>query len=113
MVDGLGSGNPVSDLTSDINYPNNPNGRALITSLEAPTDWANNYGTRIRGYLYPPADGNYTFWIASDDYSQLWLGTDDDPATLFRLRTYRAGQLHASGPNTLPDVIAKAAAGRE
>jgi len=76
---GLGSGNPVSDLTSDINYPNNPNGRALITSLEAPTDWANNYGTRIRGYLYPPADGNYTFWIASDDYSQLWLSTDDDP----------------------------------
>jgi hypothetical protein len=76
---GLGSGNLVSDLTSDINYPNNPNGRALITSLEGPTNWADNYGTRIRGFLYPPADGNYTFWIASDDYSQLWLSTDADP----------------------------------
>ncbi len=73
------SGNPVNNLTSDINYPMNPNGRALITSLEGPTDWADNYGTRIRGYLYPPADGNYTFWIASDDYSQLWLSTDADP----------------------------------
>ena len=73
------SGNPVGNLTSDINYPNNPNGRALITSLEGPIDWADNYGTRIRGYLYPPADGNYTFCIASDDYSQLWLSTDTDP----------------------------------
>ena len=73
------SGTSVSSLTSDINYPTNPNGRALLTSLEAPTDWADNYGTRIRGYLYPPADGNYTFWIASDDNGQLRLSTDDDP----------------------------------
>ncbi len=73
------SGTSVSNLTSDINYPTNPNGRALLTSLEAPTDWADNYGTRIRGYLYPPADGNYTFWIASDDAGSLRLSTDDDP----------------------------------
>jgi hypothetical protein len=73
------SGTSVSNLTSDINYPDNPNGRALITSLEGPTNWADNYGTRIRGYLYPPADGNYTFWIASDDAGSLRLSTDDDP----------------------------------
>jgi hypothetical protein len=73
------SGTVVSNLTSDINYPTNPNGRALITSLEGPTNWADNYGTRIRGYLYPPANGNYTFWIASDDAGSLKLSTDDDP----------------------------------
>jgi beta-glucosidase len=73
------SGNPVSNLTSNINYPFDPNGRELITTLEGPTDWADNYGTRIRGFLYPPADGSYTFWIASDDYSQLWLSADADP----------------------------------
>ena len=69
----------MNDLTSDINYPTNPNGRALITSFEGPTNWADYYGTRIRGYLYPPADGNYTFWIASDDAGSLRLSTDDDP----------------------------------
>jgi hypothetical protein len=74
------SGTSVSNLTSDINYPTNPNGRALLTSLEAPTDWADNYGTRIRGYLYPPTSGNYTFWIASDDNGQLRLSTDDNPS---------------------------------
>jgi hypothetical protein len=75
----IGSGTAVSNLTSDINFPSNPNTRSLITKLEGPLNWANNYGTRIRGYLYPPADGSYTFWIASDDSSQLWLSTDADP----------------------------------
>jgi len=73
------SGTAISNLTSNINYPYNPTGRVLITTLEGPTNWADNYGTRIRGFLYPPADGSYTFWIASDDNSQLWLSTDADP----------------------------------
>ncbi len=73
-------GTAVSDLTSSVNYPDYPSGRELITSLEGPTDWANDYGTRIRGYLHPAADGNYTFWIESDANSELRLSTDDSPA---------------------------------
>jgi hypothetical protein len=57
-----------------------PSGRELITTLEGPTNWADNYGTRIRGYLWPISNGDYTFWIASDADSQLWLATDDNPA---------------------------------
>jgi hypothetical protein len=73
-------GEAVSDLTSDVNYPENPSGRELITSFEGPTNWADNYGTRIRGYLHPAVDGNYTFWIAGDDSGELRLSTDDNPA---------------------------------
>ena len=73
------SGALVSNLTSDVNYPANPNGRGLITRLQGPTKWADYYGTRIRGYLYPPADGSYTFWIESSTESQLRLSTDSDP----------------------------------
>ncbi len=69
-------GTAVSDLTSNANYPDKPSGRDFITSLEGPINWADNYGTRIRGYLHPPADSNYTFWIASDANSELWLSTD-------------------------------------
>jgi len=73
------SGSAVSDLTSNVNYPANPNGRGLITRLQGPTKWADYYGTRIRGYLYPPANGNYRFWIESSTESQLRLSTDSDP----------------------------------
>jgi len=78
-------GAAVSDLTSSGNYPDKPSGRELITSLEGPTNWADNYGTRIHGYLHPPADGNYTFWIASDASSELWLSTDADPCHISKI----------------------------
>ncbi len=73
------SGVYVFELTSSPDYPDNPSGSNEPTSFEGPTNWADNYGTRMRGYIYPPTTGDYTFWIASDDRSQLWLSTDDDP----------------------------------
>jgi len=50
------------------------------TIFEGPTDWAENYGTRLRGYVTAPLTGNCTFWIASDDNSELYLSTSEDPA---------------------------------
>jgi hypothetical protein len=73
-------GSEISDLTNNVNYPGNPTGRGLIVSFAGPTNWTDDYGTRIRGHLHPPTDGNYTFWIAGDDSGQLWLSTDDNPA---------------------------------
>jgi hypothetical protein len=76
---GIG-GTAVSNLTDNENYPNNPSGSELVSLFEGPTDWADNYGTRLYGWLKPPQSGEYTFWIASDDNSELWLSTDEDPA---------------------------------
>ncbi|MHC4676435.1 MAG: CotH kinase family protein, partial [Planctomycetota bacterium] len=73
-------GSSVSDLTGNLNFPDNPSGNSEPTIFEAPTDWANEYGTRIRGFLHPQVTGSYTFWIASDDNSELWLSTSADPA---------------------------------
>ncbi|MHC4497900.1 MAG: lamin tail domain-containing protein, partial [Planctomycetota bacterium] len=73
------TGTAVSALTSSPDYPLNPSGSDQLTTFEAPTNWADNYGTRVRGYLHPPTTGNYTFWIASDDASELWLSTNADP----------------------------------
>ena len=56
-----------------------PNVTDTLPSFEAPTNWADNYGTRLRGYITAPVTGNYIFWIASDDKSELWLSTDDSP----------------------------------
>ena len=77
---GIG-GMAVSDLTNNANYPNNPSGSNQLSSFEAPTDWADSYGTRVRGYITAPNTGNFVFWIASDDNSALWLSTSTNPAS--------------------------------
>ncbi|MBE0534492.1 MAG: lamin tail domain-containing protein [Phycisphaerae bacterium] len=66
-------GTDIASLTSNPAYPENPSGQTEAATFEGPVDWAENYGTRIRGYLHPPADGDYTFWVASDDAGELWL----------------------------------------
>jgi autotransporter-associated beta strand protein len=82
------SGTAISSLTSNANYPNKPSGRELLTSFEcmvpnwtdnygAPVD---NYGTRVTGYVVPPASGNYTFAVSADDTAELYLSTDSNPA---------------------------------
>ncbi len=73
-------GTSVGDLTSSPNFPYSPSGSGAVADFEAPIDWADNYGTRMRGYVTAPQTGQYTFWIASDDGSQLWLSSDDNPA---------------------------------
>ena len=57
-----------------------PSSTDNLTVFEEPSNVADNYGSRIRGYVCPPYTGNYIFWIASDDNSELWLSTDNTPA---------------------------------
>lgn len=51
-----------------------------INQLETPQYYANDYASRIRGYLCVPATGDYTFMISSDDESELRLSLNEDPA---------------------------------
>jgi hypothetical protein len=37
---------------------------------------ANAYGVQMVGYFYPPATGDYVFWISADDNGALYLSTD-------------------------------------
>ncbi len=76
---GIG-GTGVANLTGNAAYPHNPTGSELLDTFEGPVDWADNYGSRLYGWLIPPQSGEYTFWIASDDSSSLRLSTDADPA---------------------------------
>lgn len=70
---------------ADIPLNEAPTGTNELTLFEGPTNIGTNYGTRISGYICPPADGEYTFWIASNDNSELWLSTDDNPANKVRI----------------------------
>ena len=74
------NGTAVGNLTTHERYPGRPDGVEFVDLFEGPVDWANNYGSRLYGWLIPPESGEYTFWIASDDTSELRLSTDADPA---------------------------------
>jgi hypothetical protein len=62
-----------------------PTGSDDLTSLEAPENIGDSYGARIRAYLKPTVSGGYTFYIASDDNSQLFLSTDKLPANKVKI----------------------------
>lgn len=75
----IGSGSAVSDLTSAATFPNSPTVRYYTNSVfELRSSYGDNYGSRVRGLLTPTVSGDYNFWIASDDSSELWFSTNAD-----------------------------------
>ncbi len=66
-------------------FPFQPTGRDIRALFEAPENEGDFRLTRMHGWLRPPVTGNYTFWIASDDSSELWLSTGTDPAPARRI----------------------------
>src|SRR5688572_7339679 len=78
-------GNAVSDLTNHPSYPASPGLETIQTQFEAPAEFSDNYGQRMRALLIAPTNGAYTFWIAGDDNAALYLSTNEDPATRVRI----------------------------
>jgi hypothetical protein len=78
-------GSQVTDLTSNIVYPNNAAVIASLNQFEYGNDLADNYGARVRGYICAPESGLYTFNISGDDQAALWLSTDENPANKVRI----------------------------
>ncbi|MGI9242265.1 MAG: PA14 domain-containing protein [Verrucomicrobiales bacterium] len=56
-----------------------------LPSFELPLSTEQDYVGWVRGFLHPPADGDYQFWLASDDQGELWISKDTDPRTIYRL----------------------------
>lgn len=73
------SGESVDALRSDARFPAKPDGFDVLTKLEGPINWGDKYGARVQALVTPPSSGNYTFYIASDDYAELWLSSDAQP----------------------------------
>jgi hypothetical protein len=77
--------NVAGTTVADIPLSTPPSSTGTLTSFEAPSNVADNYGQRVRGYVVPPATGNYTFWLASDDSSELYLSSDATAANKVRI----------------------------
>ncbi len=78
---GIG-GSRLDDLLNHPSYPDSPSSSTYLSTFEAPTNAGYDFGARVRGFVVAPVTGDYTFWIASDDESRLWLSTDENPANV-------------------------------
>src|ERR1035437_5720610 len=102
-----GHGNTLAVLTNTTenpNWPNNPNPAYTknYSSFETEANTGiNNYGQRLRAFVVPPTNGNYTFWIASDDTSDLFVSSDETPAGA-ALVAYVSSWTSFEAWNTLP-----------
>ena len=75
----------VPFFTRYPDFPFRPTGSDVRGFFDAPPDAGEFRLTRMRGWLRPPVTGNYQFWIASDNSSELWLGAGASPAGIRRI----------------------------
>ncbi len=81
------AGNTLAALTNTALNPNwpdrpDPESSVYLPTWEADTNTGNTYyGERMRAFIVPPADGDYRFWISSRNTSELWLSTNELPAS--------------------------------
>jgi hypothetical protein len=78
---GGGDANAWNNLVNHPTFPDSPRYSCYTNLWELwPFDAANDYGSRMSAWFIPPVDGEYTFWLAADDHTRLYLSTDADPA---------------------------------
>jgi signal transduction histidine kinase len=78
-------------LASFPQYPFQPAGRDVLINCEAPADTGDFHLTRLSGWLRPPVTGEYIFYIASDNSSELWLSPDADRSNIRRIASVPSG----------------------
>ncbi|MEM8897168.1 MAG: PA14 domain-containing protein, partial [Bacteroidota bacterium] len=97
---------------ADIPLNTNPTSTRNISIFEIEPDTDDEYGSRIRGYICPPVNGQYTFWLASDDHGELWLSTDNNPANkqkiahVFGWTPYRTWDFRTSQQSSAITLVA-------
>ncbi|MBC7508221.1 MAG: hypothetical protein H7320_05645, partial [Ferruginibacter sp.] len=58
-----------------------PAGLKILTSFSTPLNFADKFGSRIRGYICPPQTGDYIFYVSGDDMGELWLSENENPTS--------------------------------
>ena len=103
------TGSAISDLTNNPAFPNSPTTEEVLTNtMDCPVNYLENYGTRLRALVVPPTTGAYTFWIASDDQSLLYLSTDASPANkqiIARVNAWTSWKEWTKEPNQMSTNI--------
>jgi hypothetical protein len=103
------TGTTVASLTTAPDFINNanynPNGEPGILNTFEQAQFpgtVENYGQQFLGYIRPAVTDWYTFYLGSDDNSELWLSTNDSPANRVRIASqpgYNGNREYLTGRN--------------
>ncbi|MDX1665927.1 MAG: hypothetical protein R3350_01800, partial [Saprospiraceae bacterium] len=63
----------LAALYSHPFFPQAPERIRMLTDLETPENYDNDYGSLVRGYLSVPASGEYSFNLTGDDNTRFFL----------------------------------------
>lgn len=66
-------GYQLRDFTESVKFNRAPDAVRTVGSADVAIDQTDFYGARVRAMLTVPVAGEYEFWIASDDGSELYL----------------------------------------
>lgn len=77
-------GDQIAQGVTVSGYPDRPQSQESVSRFVS-RDRGDGYLERLRGFIVPPVDGEYVFWIAGDDECELWLSEDDTRARLRRI----------------------------
>ena len=104
--------NSVDSLTADPRYPNSPDQTYFLTAFDSrtvfPDDSHEAYGAHVTGLFVPPTNGNYIFYLRSDDGAELYLNPlGSDPAGRnFLVGKTTAGGLFGDNPSGALPLVA-------
>ena len=78
------AGGRVADLTESTKYSKTADGVKILDRFACGST-GERCGCRYTALLVPPKTGEYTFWLASDDSGEFWLGLGADFDKLDRI----------------------------
>lgn len=84
--DGI-TGSKVADMLNNPAFPDSPNAIVESDRIEFLENRGDNYGAYVRGFVIPPVDGDYQFYLAGDDETEFWLSGDETAENISRLAT--------------------------
>ncbi len=79
-----------SALTELTRYPDNPDNIETLNSLQQTQNRADDYGAMVQGFITPPQNGLYRFFVSGDDQMEFWLSDSQSPDSAVRIATVPA-----------------------
>ena len=99
-------GNQVSQLRHSPFFPAFPSRRSAVTEFKSVFQ-GSHFGQRVFGFVHPNQSGLYQFAIISDDTSELWLSSDDNPKSARLITSVNAKQATKMSPSLTQEMFPK------